>query len=62
MAEVEYTGWGGRVGKAVVGIPVGILLFLVSFVLLFWNEGRAVHYAQALTEVRGKCVEVADVA
>jgi hypothetical protein len=61
VVEVQSTGWGGRIGKAVVGIPIGIILFLVSFVVLFWNEGRAVHRAQALEEGKANVVEVSDV-
>jgi hypothetical protein len=61
VAEVEYTGWGGRMGKAIVGIPAGIILFLLAFVVLFWNEGHAVHRAQALAEGKANVVEVADV-
>jgi hypothetical protein len=61
VPEVEYTGWGGRIGKAVVGIPIGILLFLVSFVVIFWNEGRAVHRAEILEYGKGNTVEVSDV-
>jgi hypothetical protein len=61
VADVTTTGWGGRIGKAIVGIPVGIILFLVSFVVIFWNEGRAVHRAEALEEGKANCVEVADV-
>jgi hypothetical protein len=61
MAEVQYTGWGGRLGQAIVGIPVGIVLFLASFGVLFWNEGRAVHRAQALEEGKSNCVDVTDI-
>src|SRR3954452_5853960 len=48
--EVSSEGWGSRLGKAVKGVVVGLVLFLVSFPLLFWNEGRAVHRAQDLEE------------
>ncbi len=61
MPEVTTTGWGGRIGKAIIGIPLGIILFLASFAVIFWNEGRAVHRAEALSEGKAGCVEVADV-
>lgn len=38
--EVTKTSWGARLGGSLGGIFLGILLFLASFVLLFWNEGR----------------------
>lgn len=34
------TGYGTRIGKSFGGVIVGILLFLGSFGVLFWNEGR----------------------
>ena len=40
--------WFGRIGGAFTGVLVGILLFLGSFVLLSWNEGRAIHRAKTL--------------
>ena len=34
------TSYGGRIRKSFVGVLVGIALFIGSFFLLFWNEGR----------------------
>jgi hypothetical protein len=48
--EVSSEGWGSRLGKAVKGVVVGLVLFLVSFPLLFWNEGRAIQTAKSLEE------------
>lgn len=39
-----------RIGGALVGILVGLVLFLAAFPLLWWNEGRAVHRARSLAE------------
>lgn len=41
MAYTETTtqSWGSRLGDSLKGIIVGIILFIVSFPLLFWNEG-----------------------
>lgn len=58
MAEVEYTGFGSRLGKSCVGMIVGPILFLASFPLLFMNEGCAVHRAQTLAAGRESVVEV----
>ncbi|MBD3311583.1 MAG: hypothetical protein GF349_03760 [Candidatus Magasanikbacteria bacterium] len=38
--ETTKTGWGTRLGRSFKGIFIGILLFIASFVLLYWNEGR----------------------
>lgn len=52
MAYTETTteSWGSRLGNALKGILVGLGLFVASIALLWWNEGRAVKTAQALTE------------
>jgi len=38
--EVTKTGLGTRLGRSIKGIFFGIILFLASFVVLYWNEGR----------------------
>jgi hypothetical protein len=52
FTEVTTTSWAGRLGGAFKGILVGLVLFAGSFVLLFWNEGRAVDRAKALAQGR----------
>ena len=49
FSETESRGWLSRLGNAFLGIPIGVILFIASFVILFWNEGRAVHTAQSLS-------------
>jgi hypothetical protein len=49
--------WGERLVESIKGVLVGILLFVVSFPILFWNEGRAVHRAQALAEGKSSVVD-----
>src|SRR5262249_16954733 len=39
-----------RLFESIKGVLIGIILFVVSFPLLFWNEGRAVDTAAALEE------------
>ena len=51
FTEVTSESWLSRLGNAVKGVIVGIVLFLVSFPLLWWNEGRAVHTAEGLSEL-----------
>jgi hypothetical protein len=54
--EVSYESWFSRIGKSIGGVVVGVILFLVS-ILLFWvNEGWAVQAAEGLKE--GKAVVV----
>lgn len=40
--------WFGRIGGALTGVLFGIVLFIGSFVLLAWNEGRAIKRAKTL--------------
>jgi len=44
---------------SIKGVLVGLVMFVASFALLFWNEGRAVHTAQALEEGAASVVSVA---
>ena len=38
--EIETTGYFQRISNSFAGILLGIIFFLASFVLLYWNEGR----------------------
>ena len=40
FTEVETTGYFQRIMNSLGGVVLGILLFLASFILLYWNEGR----------------------
>ncbi len=55
--EVENVGWFGKILESIKGVLIGLVLVVVSFPLLFWNEGRAVHRAQDLEEGREAVVE-----
>ncbi len=59
FTEVTSQSWGSRLGGAVKGILVGLVLFGLAFVVLFWNEGRAVKRQKALEEGGGMVVPVA---
>lgn len=56
--EVRTVGWGGRLGRSIQGVLLGAVLSIVSFPLLFWNEGRAVHAAKGLEEGQKAVVSV----
>jgi len=42
--------WFTGIKNAIVGVLIGIIMFIASFPVLFWNEGRAVRTAQSLAE------------
>ncbi len=50
FTEVTCESWFSRIGGAIKGVLVGVVLFGVSFPLLSWNEGRAVKTYQSLNE------------
>lgn len=50
FSTVTSTSWLGRLGNAIKGILFGLLLFVLAFPLLFWNEGRTVKRTRALNE------------
>ena len=50
FSEVTSQSWISRLGSAFKGIVVGLVLFIVGFPVLFWNEGRAVREAKGIAE------------
>lgn len=59
FTEVTHESWLSRIGGAFKGILVGLVLFVVAFPMLFWNEGRAVKRHKTLKEGGGAVVSVA---
>lgn len=57
--KVVYSSYGSRLMQSLKGVLAGLVFFVGSFVLLFWNEGRAVHTAKGLEEGQSVCVEAA---
>lgn len=55
---VTTRSWGSRLGDAFKGILFGLLLFLVSFPVLWWNEGRTQGRHLALLEAAGSVISV----
>ena len=41
FSEVTTQSWGSRVLNSIKGVIIGFIAFIISFVLLYWNEGRA---------------------
>lgn len=48
FTETTSESWFSRIGSALAGVLVGLALFVGSFLLLGWNEGRAIHRAKTL--------------
>lgn len=58
FTEVTHRSWVSRIGSAIIGILIGLVLFIISFILLFWNEGRSVKQYNTLKEAGGAVVSV----
>jgi hypothetical protein len=57
--EVSSESWFSRIGGAIKGVLFGLVLFIVAFPVLFWNEGRSVKTYKTLKEGGGAVVTVA---
>jgi hypothetical protein len=53
MTVTTHESWFSRLGNSIKSVLAGVLLFIISFPLLWWNEGRAVKTAKALAELGG---------
>ncbi len=58
FTEVTSQSWFSRIGNAFKGIVVGIILVVIAFPLLFWNEGRAVKRHKTLQEGGGMVISI----
>jgi hypothetical protein len=58
FSEVEHVGWFQRITSSIGGAVIGIILFLVAFPLLIWNEGHAVDTARKLSKGQGEVISV----
>lgn len=59
--EVKRTSYGSRVGSSFKGIGTGFVMFIAATVLLWWNEGRAVHTSQDIAEMGKNAVHVEEI-
>ena len=50
FTEVSTQGWFSRIGDSIKGILFGLLLFIIAFPVLWWNEGRSVERYKTLVE------------
>ncbi len=58
FTEVTEESWFSRIGGAIKGVLIGLVLTIVAFPLLFWNEGRAVKRYKTLKEGAGAVISV----
>src|SRR5882724_1483562 len=58
FTSTTSTSWGGNILGSIKSVFFGLILFVVSFPPLFWNEGRAVRTSKGLTEGLGAVVSV----
>jgi Transmembrane protein 43 len=56
--EVSSQSWFGRLGQSIKSVLVGLVIFVVSFPLIYWNESRSVRTARSLEEGAGAVVNV----
>jgi len=58
FSVVTDQSWLGRLGNAIKGVIFGGILFAAMIILLFWNEGRAVHRAKSLRHLGAAAVTI----
>ncbi len=56
---VTTQSYFSRIGGSIKGIGIGVILFIVAFPLLFWNEGRSVRRYDTLKKVGKDVISVA---
>ena len=56
--EITNENWFGRIAGSIKGVVIGIIMILISFVLLFWNEGRAVKRYKTLKEGAASVISI----
>lgn len=57
VEETTEQGWFSRLGDAVKGVVVGIIMIPLCMYLLWWNEGRSVRRYATIGEARSNCIE-----
>ncbi len=52
FSETTSTSYMQNIGNSLKGVLFGFLFFIISIVLLYWNEGRSVDQANALKQMQ----------
>jgi len=58
ITRTTQTSWFSRIGSALTGVLVGLVLIVVCVGVLFWNEGRAVKTATGLKQGAAAVISV----
>ena len=58
FTETSNSSWFSRIGGSIKGILVGIIIAVIAFPVLFWNEGRAVKTQKDLSQGKGEFLHV----
>jgi len=58
FTEVTNQSWGSRLMGSIKSVLIGIVLFLISFIVLWYNEGRAVKTATGLEQGASQVITV----
>ncbi|WFB34602.1 TMEM43 family protein [Kiritimatiellota bacterium B12222] len=58
VTEVVHQSWGNRLMDSIKNVVFGVVLFLFSIGLLWWNEGNAVKNYQKINETRKAVVSI----
>ncbi|NMA47185.1 MAG: hypothetical protein GX945_11565 [Lentisphaerae bacterium] len=56
--ERSSESWFSRLGGAITGVFIGLIIFAIGFPILWFNEGRAVKRARALKEGQGATISI----
>ncbi|NLG13746.1 MAG: hypothetical protein GX561_06020 [Lentisphaerae bacterium] len=56
--ERSSESWFSRLGGAIKGVFIGIIIFVIGFPVLWLNEGRAVRRSRALKEGQGATISI----
>ena len=58
FTEVTTESWGSRIMGSIKSVMFGLLLFLAAFLVLWFNEGRAVKTSKGLEEGESQVVSI----
>ena len=50
ITQIDQRSWFQRMGSSLKGIFTGLVLFIIAFPLLIWNEGRDIQIDRSLRE------------